>query len=616
MIWGLRNIKTKLGAIFLSAYFPAALIIIPVMPTIPRLDDLREQISGTRIQADSSLEELRQKIENLSNGEILVKFKNNSPINELNLVQKYSLNNVKSKSLGVYSAGFNGQSIDLARKISELRNDPGVEFAEPNYIARAFFTPNDQYYQYQWNFSKELLDMERVWDMATGKGVKVAVVDTGIAYENYKSFAKAPDLENTIFTAGFNAIANSSHANDDNGHGTHVTGTIAQSTNNNLGLAGMAFNASVIPVKALDRNGSGTYSDIAEGIIWAANNGANVINLSLGGPYSSQTLYNAIKYANSKDVTIVAASGNDGARSVSYPAAYNDYVIAVGATGYDKSVTSYSNQGSSLDLVAPGGDLKMDQDGDGYGDGILQQTFKNNPSSFGYYFFQGTSMAAPHVAAAAALLLEKGAGSPSQIQKVLEETADDIYYPGRDNTSGFGFLNIYKALKKTEENNNNIQVLTSPTPPPTGGSTPSPTPLISPSLSLSPSPTPTPTPSPTSEPTPEPPKEKQGKKVSVESIDLELKIYFIRVYAIAKVKIEDSDGNPVEGALVKGNWSGLVSSTDQAKTDSNGLAILESKRSWYYAGFFSLDIENIEAQDYKYAPEDNKISSKKIEVGK
>lgn len=605
MIWGLRNIKTKLGAIFLSAYFPAALIIVPIMPTMPRLDDLKEQISGIKIQADSSLEELRQRIENLSNGEILVKFKNNSPANELSLIQKYSLNNVKSKSLGVYSAGFNGQSVDLARKISELRNDPDVEFAEPNYIARAFFTPNDQYYQYQWNFSKELLDMERVWDMATGKGVKVAVVDTGVAYENYKSFAKAPDLENTIFTAGFNAIANSSHANDDNGHGTHVAGTIAQSTNNSLGVAGIAFNTSIMPVKALDRNGSGTYSDIAEGIIWAANNGANVINLSLGGPYSSQTLYNAIKYANSKSVIIVAASGNDGARSVSYPAAYDDYVIAVGATGYDKSVTSYSNQGSSLDLVAPGGDLKVDQDGDGYGDGILQQTFKNNPKSFGYYFFQGTSMAAPHVAAAVALLLEKGAGSPSQIQKVLEETADDIYYPGRDNTSGFGFLNIYKAL---------IQVSASPTPSPTQTPTPSPTLLNSPSPSLSPSPTPTP--SPTSEPTPEPPKEKQGKRVSVESINLELKIYFIRVYAIAKVKIEDSDGNPVKGALVKGNWSGLVSSTDQARTDSDGFATLESKRSWYYSGFFSLDIENIEAQDYKYVPEDNKISSKKIEVGK
>ena len=156
-----------------------------------------------------------------------------------------------------------------------------------------------------------------------------------------------------------------------------------------------------MPVKVLNRDGIGTYFDVADGICFAADNGASVINLSLGGDDPAIILEDAVAYAYNKGVTIVAASGNGGVEAVKYPAAYDSYVIAVGATRYDEAITWYSNGGLSLDLTAPGGDLSIDQNNDGYGDGVLQQTFDYDPLCFSYFFYQGTSMAAPHIAGVA-----------------------------------------------------------------------------------------------------------------------------------------------------------------------------------------------------------------------
>ncbi|MCD6527639.1 MAG: S8 family serine peptidase [Desulfuromonas sp.] len=304
--------------------------------------------------------------------------------------------------------------------------------------------------------------MEEAGDITTGDtDVIVAVVDTGVAFEDYDQYVprnahngyyvnylQAPDLAQTSFVAGYDFINDDAHPNDDQGHGTHVTGTIAQSTNNGIGAAGIAFDTTIMPVKVLDSNGSGSYTAIAEGIYFAADNGAQVINMSLGGGSESITLENALIYAYNEGVTIVCASGNDGfTNAISYPATYDAYCIAVGATRYDEAVSYYSNQGASLDITAPGGDTGIDQNGDGYGDGILQQTFGDNPTDFGYYFYQGTSMATPHVSGVAALLLAQDINrTPDHIREILQNTAKDSGPTGWNTGYSWGIVDAASAL--------------------------------------------------------------------------------------------------------------------------------------------------------------------------
>jgi len=344
----------------------------------------------------------------------------------------------------------------VGEKVKEYSKRADVIYAEPNYIVYAQMVPNDPYYSYQWHLDNPVyggIGMEEAWNISTGTpSVVVAVVDTGIAYEDYDRYCQAPDLAQTFFVPGYDFVNNDSHPNDDNRHGTHVAGTVAQSTNNSLGVAGVAFNTSLMPVKVLDSRGSGTYANVAKGIRFAADNGAKVINLSLGGTADSTTLKDAVAYAYQKGVTVVAACGNDNVSSCLYPAAYDDYVIAVGATQYDETKAPYSNYGLSLDLVAPGGNNSLDQNGDGYADGVLQQTFASSRQlcSFAYYFFQGTSMAAPHVSGVAALLLAKGnATTPDEVRAALQETAEDLGATGWDETYGWGLVDAYAALQWT-----------------------------------------------------------------------------------------------------------------------------------------------------------------------
>lgn len=245
---------------------------------------------------------------------------------------------------------------------------------------------------------------------------------------------------------GWDFINSDPHPNDDDGHGTHVTGTVAQTTNNNAGVAGIAFDTTIMPIKILGADGSGFHSQIADGIHYAVNNGAKIINMSLGGPASS-TLENAIAYAYTNGVTVIAACGNSNTSSCDYPAAYNSYVIAVGATQYDETRAPYSDYGSSLDIVAPGGNTGLDQNSDSYADGVLQNTFGDTPVDWAYWFYQGTSMATPHASGVAALLLaENSSLTPSQIKSTLESTAEDLGTAGRDDTYGWGLIDAEAAL--------------------------------------------------------------------------------------------------------------------------------------------------------------------------
>ena len=332
--------------------------------------------------------------------------------------------------------------------VEKLKNDPDIEYVEPNLIGTTSFTPNDPYYSYQWHFTA--IQMNQAWDISTGSGVTVAVIDTGVAYEDYLGFRRAPDLSGTIFVAGWDFVNNDAHPNDDVGHGTHVTGTIAQTTNNGIGVAGIAYDAQIMPVKVCEPIPTYPYTRceyawIADGIVWAVDHGARIVNLSLGGPYS-QLMQDAVNYAYNHGVTVVASSGNDGSSSVSYPAACSN-VIAVGAVRYDQTRSHYSNYGSALDFVAPGGDLDVDQNGDGYGDGVLQQTFASgDPTNFGYYFYEGTSMAAPHVSGLAALLYSVGYTTPDQIRQKMIDNAKDLGVSGWDPYYGYGLIQAYNSL--------------------------------------------------------------------------------------------------------------------------------------------------------------------------
>jgi len=347
---------------------------------------------------------------------------------------------------------------------NELELDSKVKDVRRNYILRADFIPNDPVYSFQWHFDNPAfggIHMPEAWEKSTGQGVIVAVLDTGVSYENYSAnritYGLAPDLANTTFVPGYDFINLDDHPNDDDGHGTHVTGTIAQSTNDNYGVAGIAYNASIMPVKVLGPDG-GTTTQVADGIRFAADNGAKVINMSLGGGGADPYLEASLQYAYESSVTIIASSGNDSAEQVGYPAAYDDYVIAVGATTYNEQRAWYSNGGASLDIVAPGGDTRTGQDlnGDGYVDGVLQETFASRPpyrdfTDFGWWFYQGTSMAAPHVSGVAALILASNPSfTPDQVRNSLQSSADDLYLgnepDGWDSDFGWGLLNADAAL--------------------------------------------------------------------------------------------------------------------------------------------------------------------------
>jgi serine protease len=343
---------------------------------------------------------------------------------------------------------------------------PGVRGAGPNGELHALAfpdgttPPNDPYFApYQWNLRG--IGAVAAWGRTQGARLdgtraKVAIVDTGVAFENYGSRYKlAPDLADSTYVKfdalhDYDYVNNDSHANDDNGHGTHVAGTVAGSTNNGQGVAGLAFRVQVLPIKVLSSSGSGSYSAVAKGILRSAGYNvagsgiefapADVVNLSLGGPKdTSGAVDAALQKAYDRGVTIVAAAGNEGGSSAGYPASadaldrpsgssFTFNVIGVGAVGYFDATrpvyrAPYSNSGAGVDVYAPGGDTSKDLDGNGYGDGILQQTFSGNPSRFGYYFFQGTSMAAPHVAAVAALLRARDANlTPGQVAAKISAT--------------------------------------------------------------------------------------------------------------------------------------------------------------------------------------------------
>ena len=340
---------------------------------------------------------------------------------------------VKLKNLSLV----NGSAVWLPNKASEkalgrgagvLRVEEDVlmfALGKPSVLGR---TPAPQPAQsLPWGVDR--IDAELVWPSGNNADpIRVAIVDTGVSKDH-------PDLTANI-KGGYNAINPTKSWNDDNGHGSHVAGTVA-ALNNSIGVVGVGPAVDLLAVKVLSRSGSGFLSDVIEGIQWAINNGAQVINLSLGSSSGSQAMHDAVAAAQNAGVVVVAAAGNSGG-AVIYPAAYPE-VIAVSATDSNNLLASFSSRGPEVDLAAPGVSV--------------YSTYKGT----GYATLSGTSMASPHVAGSAALVLNTPVGTydlnangkwdPSEVQQKLQDRATDLGNSGLDNLYGWGLVNAYSATQ-------------------------------------------------------------------------------------------------------------------------------------------------------------------------
>jgi len=300
-----------------------------------------------------------------------------------------------------------------------------VENADTNPIAHIESLPNDMYYSiYQANIFG---DMNILSGLSIAEGsdkVVVAVVDTGVD-------ANHPDLAGKVLTTGYNFVSGNTDISDDNGHGTMISGIIAANSNNGVGIAGATLKCVILPVKVIDANGTGTSNHIAAGIKYAADNGANIINLSFGGAGTMQIVQDAVSYAYSKGCIVIAAAGNEG-RSVNWPANCAN-VVAVGAVKTSNEIASYSNYGSQIALVAVGSD-------------VISTFFSNGTHVYGKS--SGTSYAAAYVSSLAALIESKSSKyTPDQVVSIMEQTATHLGTSGRNQYYGYGCINFQAALQ-------------------------------------------------------------------------------------------------------------------------------------------------------------------------
>jgi thermitase len=284
--------------------------------------------------------------------------------------------------------------------------------------------PNDVFYgTNQWNLTQ--ISADQAWQTTTGSSnVTIAVVDTGVDLAH-------PDFKGKL-VSGMNMLDHSKPPQDDNGHGTHCAGVIAARTNNVEGIAGINWASKIMPVKAMGADGSGSVVDIADGVVWATDHGANVINLSLGEYEKSDYLHEAITYAHGKGVVICAAMGNDGVSKPSYPAAYPE-VVAVAADDDTTETASFSNYGPHCSVTAPGV--------------AIPSTYPNRR----YVALSGTSMASPHVAGVAGLIKSINPNlSADDVRDIIQKTADDLGPSGKDDYFGYGQINVAKAVQAAQ----------------------------------------------------------------------------------------------------------------------------------------------------------------------
>ena len=411
-------------------------------------------------------------------GKVIVRYKSDSTRSERAAVQRRTGTRFGTRLPGGSRTLTIHDGDSVKKTVADLNRHDTVAYAVPDYkVHAAEFIPNDPgrgsgWQKLQWNFvGKWGVNAPQAWNLALasgapgGRGAVVAVIDSGVAYENRGAFRRAPDLGGSRFTkARYDWVDNDRHPDDEESHGTHVTGTIAQQTNNARGLTGLAYNVKIMPLRVLDSQGNGDGADIARAIRYAVKHHANVINMSVEFDTSLKAgdipdVIAALHYATKKNVVLVAASGNEGIGKVAYPAR-DSQVISVGATTYNGCLAEYSNAGSGLDLVAPGGGQDASFSGNPSDKAncnpssadrqIVQQTLWGDVRHFRLVGFEGTSFATPHVTAAAALLIAtKRLGKhpkPAQVKARLKATARDLGAVGNDSHYGAGLLDVGAAL--------------------------------------------------------------------------------------------------------------------------------------------------------------------------
>jgi serine protease len=433
-------------------------------------------------------------------GSIIVKFRQGAPGSTVNSAMRVATASaIKRPSHANFDILDIPLDADPEAVAAALRLNPDVEYAQPRYRNHPMLRPNDPLYDRQWNLPA--LDMERAWDIQpqAGNEIVVAVLDSGVAFRavslRYTAdtfrltadgpdfpalgsievpFAVAPELGDAKFVSPWDFIWDDDLPVDLDGHGTHVSGTIGQLTNNGVGVAGMAYNVRIMPVKVIDDVWDfifnspfiGTDDTVARGIRYAADNGADIINLSIGrsegGP--ATVIDDAIRYAISRGAFVAVAAGNT-AESGNAPSRTAQSapsiagMVSVSAVGVALERAYYSTTNSYVELAAPGGDQRRD----GGTGGILQQTldldllhtYELGPGNFGapradmfaYYYFQGTSMSTPHVSALAALLMQQGITSPAAIEAAMKRFARDLGPPGVDNQYGHGLIQPRTTLR-------------------------------------------------------------------------------------------------------------------------------------------------------------------------
>ena len=452
--------------------------------------------------------------ETFANGQILVRFREGATsLSLLTAAQQFDLRQSSSPCAEMRIRAYSVRPGTELTAIEMLKSDPAVEFAEPDYFVFAApldvalsqtrantntvltttmppMPPDDRFYDRQWALPK--INALAAWAISSGRDVTIAILDSGVDVEH-------PDLAARI-VRGYDFVNDDDNADDDNGHGTHVAGIAAAISNNGIGIAGLAWNANIMPLKILNRSGVGTSSDIVRAICWAVTERADIINMSLGGPFASHTVHTAVDYAISQGIVLFAATGNHYHRGnpITYPAAYKS-VIAVAATDRDDLKAEFSNTGTYVDIAAPGVDILS--------------TYTRDDQSI-WASASGTSMSSAYAAGLAALILSVDPDlSPDQLRTVITDSVVDLGCPGRDILFGYGRIDVAAALSlSTPMPTPTPRVCTTapgtPTSTPTLTSTPTPTPTSTPTLTSTPTSTPTltptltPTPTPTSTPTP------------------------------------------------------------------------------------------------------------------